>query len=387
MASHEAALGDRPIMLSAGEASGDLHGGALCGALRRLAPQVRLVGMGGPRMAAAGMDVVADVTAYAVVGGSEAIGRLPRLYRAFRVLRARLGEDRPRALVLIDFPEFNMQLARRARRAGVPVVYFIPPQLWAWRAGRLRQMARWVTRVLAVLPFERALYESARVPVSFVGHPLLDVVPAGLTRDDARSALGVAPGERVLALLPGSRREEVSRLLPAMVEAAARLRAAGAVDRSVVALAPSIERARVQALAAGAPGVTIAEGRTYEVMAAADAALVCSGTATLEAALLGTPMVVCYRVSLVTAALARLLLRTRWASLPNNILGEAVVPEVLQFAVTGARLAGEAARLLDDPGASGAQRRAFAEIRKLLGEPGVADRVARAVLDAAETRR
>jgi lipid-A-disaccharide synthase len=245
-------------------------------------------------------------------------------------------------------------------------------------------MARRVSRVLAVLPFERALYEGARVPVSFVGHPLLDVLPMELGRDAARRALGVRPGERLLALLPGSRREEVARLLPAMADAAAQLHASGAIDRAALALAPGVDR---RAVAAAGPRVEVVEGRTYEVMAAADAALVCSGTATLEAALLGAPMVVCYRVSLLTAVLARLLIRTRWASLPNNILGRAVVPELLQYAATGSRLAAEAERLLGDPAAAVTQRGAFAEIKKLLGEPGVADRAAREVLAAAGTAR
>ena len=211
------------ILLSAGEASGDLHGATLCRALREIHPGVRLIGMGGPRMAAAGMELVADVSGHAVVGTSEALGRIPRLYRAYRLLKARLIEERPRALVVIDFPEFNLRLARIARRAGVPVVYFIPPQLWAWRRGRIRQMARRVSRVLAVLPFEEKLYQDAGVPVDFVGHPLLDVLPLDLDRAEARRRLGVDPGESVIGLLPGSRREEVERLLPPMLVAAKRL--------------------------------------------------------------------------------------------------------------------------------------------------------------------
>src|SRR5205823_1232830 len=225
------------IMLSAGEASGDLHGRTLCRALMDLHPGVRLFGMGGGRMAAAGMEVIADPTGQAVVGTSEALWRIPELYRAYRALVARLRDERPRALVVIDFPEFNLRLARQARRAGVPVLYFIPPQLWAWRRGRIRQMARRVSRVLAVLPFERELYESAGVPVEFVGHPLLDVLPLDLARDEARRRLGLDPSEAVVGLLPGSRREEVTRLLPPMLAAARRLaspRAAGRVVRLLV---------------------------------------------------------------------------------------------------------------------------------------------------------
>jgi lipid-A-disaccharide synthase len=376
------------IMLSAGEASGDLHGATLCRALRELAPGARLVGMGGARMAEAGMEVVADPTGRAVVGMSEAVGRIPGLYRAYRALVRRIYEERPRALVLIDFPEFNLRLARQARRAGVPVVYFIPPQLWAWRRGRIRQMARRVTRVLAVFPFEQALYEEAHVGVDFVGHPLLDVLPLHLTRDDARRRLGLDPAASVVGLLPGSRREEVARLLPPMLEAARRLAAVDPRRRFLIGAAPTVDRAQVTALLAAAaeadgPRVEIVEGLTHELMAGSDVVLIASGTATLEAALLGAPMVVCYRVSRLTETVARMLARVSWISLPNIVAGRKAVPEVLQDEVTGHRLASEALHLLEDAAAATAQRAAFKEIRGRLGEPGVGPRAARAVLQAA----
>jgi lipid-A-disaccharide synthase len=339
-------------------------------------------------MAAAGMEVIADPTGEAVVGTSEALGRIPGLYRTYRVLRSRLRSEPPRVLVVIDFPEFNLRLARHARRAGVPVVYFIPPQLWAWRRGRIRQMARRVSGVLAVLPFEQELYELAGVPVQFVGHPLLDVLPLDLTRAEARRRLGLDPEETVVGILPGSRREEVSRLLPPMLTAARRLQAAGAARRFVLGLAPTIDRAWVeqrivQAEDGETPRVDIESGRAYEVMAAADVAIIASGTATLEAALLGVPMVVCYRVSRVTEAVVRALARVPWVSLPNIVAGRPIVPEILQDEVTGQRLATEALRLLDDPVAATAQRAAFRDLRARLGEPGVGRRAARAVLDAA----
>jgi lipid-A-disaccharide synthase len=378
------------IMLSAGETSGDLHGGTLCRALRDLEPGLGLVGMGGPRMAAAGMEVVADPTARAVVGTSEAVGRLPGLYRAYRALVRRLREAPPRALVVIDFPEFNMRLARQARRAGVPVIFFIPPQVWAWRRGRVRLIARLASRVLAVFPFEPPLYEAAGVAVEFVGHPLLDVLPVGLDRPDARSALALAPDQPVVGLFPGSRREEVSRLLPAMLDAARRLAEPSETKtpRFLLGLAPSVDRALVESLvgtsrAAGGPAVEVLPQRTYELMAAADVILIASGTATLEAALLGAPMVVCYRVSRFTEGISRLLIRIPWISLPNIVAGRAVVPELLQDDATGELLAAEARRLLVEPAAAAAQRAAFADLRGRLGEPGVGRRAARAVLAAA----
>jgi len=376
------------IMLSAGEASGDLHGSTLCRALAELSPDVRLFGMGGARMAAAGLEVIADPTGHAVVGTSEALGRIPALYRAYRLMAARLSAERPRALVVIDFPEFNLRLASRARRAGVPVVYFIPPQLWAWRRGRIRQMARRVSRVLAVLPFEQELYERAGVPVAFVGHPLLDVVPLDLSRDEARRRLGLDPGDAVVGLLPGSRREEVARLLPHMLAAARKLTTTGAARRFVLGLAPTVARAVVERLIAeaqdgAAPRVDVLPGRTYEVMAGADVVLVASGTATLEAALLGVPMVVCYRVSRFTEAVLRVLAQVTWCSLPNLVAGRLVVPEILQDEVSGERLAAETRKLLEDPVAVTAQRAAFKDLRARLGEPGVGRRAALAVLQSA----
>jgi lipid-A-disaccharide synthase len=381
----------RLIMLSAGEASGDLHGATMCRAIRAIDPAVRLVGMGGPRMAAAGVELLVDPTAHAAVGTSEALGRVPGLVRAYRLLVTRLRQCKPVAIVLIDFPEFNLRLARQARRAGVPVVYFVPPQLWAWRRGRIRQMARRVTRVLAAFPFEKGLYEGAGVPVEFVGHPLLDVVPSDLDRAKARRRLGIDERRTVVGLLPGSRRQEVVRLLPHMLDAAARLAADDGRRSFVLGLAATVERALVDALlarqrhAAGGPTVQVVEGLTHEVMAAADVLLIASGTATLEAALLGSPMVVCYRVSRLTELMARLLTRTAWISLPNIVAGRGAVPEILQDDVTGDRLAREAERLLVDPAAAAAQREAFKELRARLGEPGVGERAARAVLTLAGT--
>jgi lipid-A-disaccharide synthase len=380
--------GRRLIMMSAGEASGDLHGATVCRALKGLDPDVRILGMGGSRMAAAGAEILVDPTAHAGVGTSEVVGRIPSLFRAYRRLVRWLRTERPQALVVIDFPEFNLRLARQARRARIPVVYFIPPQLWAWRSGRIRQMASRVTRVLAVFPFERDLYESAHIRVEYVGHPLLDVVPADLDRSEARRRLGVEAAATMVGLLPGSRREEIDNLLPAMLEAATRLAGASGRPRFLLALAPTVSRGMVDEIvgrAAGAPPVRIVSGLTHEVMAAADVLLIASGTATLEAALLGTPMVVCYRVSRLTEMVGRLLKQIPWISLPNIVAGRTAVPEILQAEVTGARLAAEAERLLEDGAVATAQRAAFKDIRSRLGEPGVGERAARAILKVAGT--
>jgi lipid-A-disaccharide synthase len=290
----------------------------------------------------------------------------------------------PSVLVLVDFPEFNLRLAAAARRAGVPVVYFIPPQIWAWRPWRIRIVRRLTSLVLAVFPFEHALYRRAGVRVEFVGHPVLDALASAPTREQARRQLGLDPAATVIGLLPGSRREEVERLLPAMREAAVRVADAHPGARFVLALAPTIEGAAVDRLLEEARvRIDVVADRTHAVVRAADLLLIASGTATLEAALLGTPMVVCYRLSWLSESIARVLIRVPWVSLANITLGRAVVPELYRD-TSGETLAATALRLLDTPGALQAQRDAFAELSGQLGEPGVGDRAARLVLDIAK---
>jgi lipid-A-disaccharide synthase len=383
MASAEARPAPR-IMLVAGEASGDLHGAELCRALKTAAPAARLFGMGGDRMAAAGLEVLADIKETAVIGFSEVVRRLPLLRRTFARLVAAMGSERPHVLVVIDYPGFNLRLARAARAAGVPVVYFIPPQIWAWRPGRLETIRRRVSLVLAVFPFERALYGTAGVPVEFVGHPVLDALPAAPTRLAARQQLGLDEHSLVIGLLPGSRHQEIERLLPVMRGAAARIARARPPARFVLGLASSVSRAAVDRHLAGGPPVDVIADRTYAVMRASDLLLVTSGTATLEAALLGTPMVVCYRLSAVSERIAAVVVRVPWISLANIVLGRRVVPELYRRRdATAERLAAEALRLLDSPAALEAQRRAFQELQAELGAPGVGARAAKLVLNVA----
>jgi len=368
------------VLLVAGEASGDLHGATLARALAGLAPGLGLAGMGGARMEAAGVRILHGIERAAVVGGTEALGRLPALWSIFRDLARHLATDRPRVLVTIDFPEFNLRLARRARILGIPVVYFMAPQVWAWRPGRVRGMARDVSRVLAVFPFEVPLYQEAGVPVEFVGHPLLDELPA-LERAEARRGLG---GKRALliGLLPGSRVEEVRRHLPVLLGAATKIRRELPRARFVLPRASTIPATAVGGpVEASGLGVSVLDGQAHRVMAAADLLLVASGTATLEAACYGTPMVVLYRLSAVTYALARVLVRGVSAiSLPNIIAGRAVVPELIQGRATPARLAEVALGLLQNDAARVAQRAALRDVRARLGPSGAVERAARAVL-------
>jgi lipid-A-disaccharide synthase len=283
-------------------------------------------------------------------------------------------------LVLIDFPEFNLRLARTARRLGVPVVYFVAPQLWAWRPGRVRAMARDVSRVLAIFPFEVGLYQEAGVPVEFVGHPVLDVLPA-LERETARAGLATA-GQTLVGLLPGSRHAEVRRHLPVLLDAARRIAARRPGARFALPVASTLSAAEVTAStrAAGLP-IEVLPGEAYRVMAAADLLLVASGTATLEAACYGTPMVVLYRLSTVSHAIARRLVRgVSHISLPNIVAGRGIVAEFIQRDATPEAVAGSALLLLEDDVARAAQRAALLEVRTRLGEAGAGLRAARAVL-------
>ena len=364
----------------AGEASGDLHGATLARALLTLAPGLKLAGMGGARMAAAGVRLVQRADRVSVVGGTEAIGRLPALWAAFRALRSQLGSRRPAALVLIDFPEFNLRLARAARRIGIPVVYFVAPQVWAWRRGRLGAMARDVSLVLAIFPFEVGFYQEAGVPVEFVGHPLLDVLPA-LDRDDARSELA-AGGDTLVGLLPGSRDAEVRRHLPVLLGAAGRIASRRPRTRFALPVASAIAVGPVEAaVRASRLPIRVLPGAAYRVMAASDLLLVASGTATLEAACYGTPMVVLYRLSSVSHTVARLLVRgVSHISLPNIVAESEIVPELIQKRATPGAVAAAALALLEDDVARATQRAGLLEVRVRLGEAGAGLRAARAVL-------
>jgi len=379
---------DPCLVLSAGEASGDLHGATLSAAVRKQAPDWRLIGIGGPRMAAAGVQLVADVTPHAPVGLIEPLASLPVLITAFCRLARALRTERPRALILIDFPDFNIPVAFVARLLGIPTFYFVPPDVWAWRPRRAWPLSKLGVHVLAAFSFEPAMYASTGMRVQFMGHPLLDVLPRDLTRAQARSALGVHADTPLVGILPGSRPAEVNRLMPTMLKAARLIQQRRPDVQFLAAPAPVVGVPLVdRILRAAGSNVASVQGRAYELMAAADLLLVASGTATLEAALLRTPMVVCYRLSGVSAAIGRLLQRSPWLSLPNLLSGYAMVPELLQYDFTGERLADEALDLLEHPEKLDAQRLAFQKLDDMLGEPGAGERAAEWVLRVVATPR
>lgn len=371
-----AAPAGKDVLLVAGEASGDMHGADLVAALRARLPDVRIRGIGGDRLRASGMETLVDAQAISTMGFVEARERLGVLWRAYRRMRRILRDEKPDLLVLIDFAEFNLALAGVAKRAGVPVLYYISPQVWAWRRGRVRKIARRVSRLAVVFPFEPSLYEGTAVRADFVGHPLLDRVRAEHDRDAVMHAHGLDPAKRLVAVLPGSRSKEMQLLLPPMADAATRLAARGDTQ-CVLALADTLSATDIAVSMRGAAlPFPVVRGATYDLVHASDAVLVASGTATLETALLERPMVIVYRTAPLTYALARRLVSVPFIGMPNLIAGRAVVPELIQDDATGERMAAAVARYLDDPAYAAATSRALADVRSALRGGGAADRAA-----------
>lgn len=363
-------------MLVAGEASGDARGAELVRVLRQRSPSVELFGMGGVHLREAGMGVAYDIAKVAGVGFWEVIGSLRRLWLAYRLMRRMLSERRPDLLILIDFPEFNMRLARVARRRGVAVLYYVSPQVWAWRRYRIRKIASRVDAMAVVFPFEADLYRSFGMrDVAFVGHPLVDAVSPGKDRAASLRAMGLDDGKLTVAMMPGSRTKEVASLTGPMVEAAGRL----AEERDVQFIlirANTIERGDLERASAGASAtVRVADGGGYDALAAADLVWVASGTATLEAGLLQKPMVIIYRLSPLSYWLGRLLVRVDHIGMVNIIAGERVVPELIQNEVTADRIVAETRRLLR-PEVNRSVVRKLAAVRHRLGPSGAPGRVA-----------
>jgi lipid-A-disaccharide synthase len=375
-AAEASARGGADVLLIAGEASGDMHGADLIAALRSRVPGVRVRGIGGAHLRASGMETLIDAITLSTMGLVEARERLGAVWRAYRAMRRIVRNEKPDLLILIDFAEFNLALAGVAHRRGVPVLYYISPQVWAWRRGRVRKIARRVNRLAVVFPFEVPLYAGSGVQADFVGHPLLDRVRITRERAATFAAHGLDPTKRLVALLPGSRTNEMQLLLPPMAEAAARLIARGDCQ-CVLALADTLSQADIAVSMRGAVlPVPVVSGDTYNLVHASDAVIVASGTATLETALLERPMVIVYRTAPLTFALARRLVSVPFIGMPNLVAGRAVVPELLQDAATADRMVAEVERFLDDPAYASATSSALASLRHALGGGGAAERAA-----------
>jgi len=370
-------------MISCGEASGDLYAGALATELLRLDPATTIVGLGSRRLRDAGATLTADFSGLSVTGLLEVSRLLPRTYATYRALVREAKTNRPDVLVAIDFPDFNFVLARAIRKLGVPVVYYISPQLWAWRRGRMNTMRRIADRVLVIFPFEESIYRDAGVPVEWVGHPMLDVSRPPVSRRDFLATIGLDSARPVVALLPGSRRNEVEAILPDLVRAAQIIRERLPKVQVVLARAPHLGDALFAPLDSLRGGAVMLDGHADDVLAAADVALLASGTVTVQAALHECPMVVVYRLSPITYRLGKPFVHVDTYAMANLVAGRRVVPELIQHDFTPERVAAEALRVLTDPSHAAAVRRDLHEVRGRLGEPGASRRAAEAVIDVA----
>jgi lipid-A-disaccharide synthase len=376
------------LLLSCGEPSGDLYAGALTRELRALDPTIELFGLGGPQFAAAGGRLIEDYRGLAVTGLTEAIAKLPRSFAALRRLVAAARDERPDALVVVDFPDFNFRLARQLKHLGIPVVYYIGPQIWAWRPRRLAAIREFADRVLVIFPFEEAIYRDGGVPVEFVGHPLVDLAKPRTTRERFLVEQRLSSGAPTVAMLPGSRPNEVSRIFPDLMASAERIRVAIPDAQFVVARAPHLDdRLFEEASRASRTSMRLVEGDTDTVLASADLALTASGTATVQTALHDTPMIVVYRVSAATYLLARWLVSVRAIAMVNLIAGETVVPELVQNAFTPDAVAREAIAMLSDRERSARVRQGLARVRARLGGSGASRRAAEAILRVVHQRK
>ncbi len=368
-------------MIVAGEASADLHGAKVVEALRSMDPAIKVRAMGGDHLRRAGAEILVDSSRLAVVGITEVLGRLGDLMRAYRSLKRLVQNGETGLLVLIDFPDFNLRLAGVAREAGVPVLYYISPQVWAWRSGRARVIARRVDRMAVIFPFEVPLYREAGLAAEFVGHPLMDTL--GQPGDSSLSPEGKEwKGDPLIALLPGSRHGEIRSILPEMIRAARLIARKKSGARFLVALAPSIHPGEVKDLLLSQDSrIQVVQGKTYEVVRAADLVLVASGTATLETAILGKPMVIVYRVSPLSYWIGRAMIKVKWIGLVNLVADRALVPELIQTEARGEQIAREALRILEDDSYREEMIRGLAQVRERLGSPGAAERVARIAME------
>ncbi len=373
-------------MIVAGEASGDLHGANLVKEACKLAPDLRFFGIGGTRMREVGVETLVDASAMAVVGLVEVVTHFDVIIRAFTTLKRIIATDPPDLLILIDYPDFNLRLAKVARKAGVRILYYISPQVWAWRVGRVKKIGRVVDRMAVVFPFEVPFYEREGVPVSFVGHPLADAVHPTMTRAEAQDCFALDPSRRTVGLFPGSRRNEIRNLLPTILAAAGLLKERFPGLQFILPLASSLAMSDIAPyLEDSGLEIKVVEGQGYDVMQVCDAIVTVSGTVTLEIALMGVPMVIIYRVSPLTYHVGKRLIKVDHIGLCNIVAGERVVQELIQDEAEPERIAAEIEKILDDGDYAAAMTAKLKTVKERLGSGGGSERVARLALEMLTT--
>lgn len=375
-------------MIVAGERSGDIYGGALARALQSRLPGLEVFGCGGEAMRQAAVDTVVDSHQIAIAGITEVIHGIPRVYRAFHQLLMEADRRHPQLAILIDFPDFNLRLAGKLKKRRIPVVYFVSPQVWAWRSGRVRTLKKRITKMIVIFDFEEEIYQQAGVPVEYVGHPLVDMMRPHLTREEFFAKVGLDASIPTIALLPGSRQKEVTANLPLMLDAATRL----ALNRKlqfVVGVAPTIEPRWLEKILLecylGRAKVRTAVHATYDTLQHSKVAVVASGTATLEAALRECPMVVVYRVSALTWLVGKLLVHVPYYSMVNILAKKELVPELMQHDFNAVQVAALVEYLLDHPEAREEMIRGFQALKPRLGGGGAIERAADAMVSVLQS--
>jgi lipid-A-disaccharide synthase len=372
----------KQIMIVAGEASGDLHGGNLVRAMHKIDPELRFYGVGGRNLKETGVELVADAAQMAVVGLTEVASKLGMILKIMSQLKASLRKVSPDLVILIDYPDFNLPLARAAKKCGVKVFYYISPQVWAWRRGRIGKIKETVDRMAVILPFEADIYKEAGVDVTFVGHPLLDVVRTKYPRREALRRFGLSEEKTTVGILPGSRQSEVKRLLPVMLGAASIIERQISSVQFVLPLADTLDKTFVSKILAKYPvEVRIIPDEVYDVIGCTDVAMVASGTATLETALMETPMVIIYKVSAPSYYVGKMVINVDHIGLVNIIAGKAIVPELIQDEASPDKIAHEVINMLTTPRRMEHIKEELKKIRNMLGSQGAAERVARLAYD------
>lgn len=373
------------IMFSAGEASGDTHGASVARALKQAHPDVDMFGMGGSLMAEAGVRIVYDIKDLGVIGIVEVLKSLPKFFKLRSYLRQIMMDEKPDVFVCIDYPGFNLKMAAVAHELGIPVVYYIAPTIWAWHKSRGHTVKKYVSQVASIFPFERDAYERFDVPVTFVGHPLLDIVHPSMTKDEAMTYFGGNPAMKRLLLMPGSRLQEVRGLLSTMLASVEAMQRDGISIQCFLPRAHTISRDELESVIYQYDvDVTITEGKTYDVMQICDACLAASGTATLETALMELPTVLVYKVSPITYGIAKMVVNVTHVGLPNIVANREVIPELIQKDVTVPHIMDALKPLLIDDAANRTMRDNLRTVKAALGEPGAVERVAQLIYEQGE---
>ena len=377
--------GSKQIMVAAGEASGDLYGSNLAEAIRKKAPSVCMFGIGGTKMQEAGVELYAPIERLSSMGLTEILGHLPYLRRLLSKMAELMDRRRPDLLILIDYPGFNLRLAGMARKRRIPVLYYICPKVWAWGAWRIPLISRRVTKLLAVFPFEPQLFHGRGLDVMFIGHPLLDVVSPSSSKTAFFREMGLPPDDPVIGLLPGSRPQEVERLYPVMIQAARIIEKHIKGVLFLVGKAHTVEEPLYARIAEMSDmDLIVVEGRTYDIMKYSDLLLVASGTATMEAAIVGTPMVILYKMAPLSYLVGRIMVHIPYIGLPNIVSGREIVPELIQGEATPYRVAAEALAIWKDGHRNLEVRRALAGVKEKLGRRGASERAAHVALEMLE---